>query len=248
MDAPRENLIRGYRPGLRIAAADETRAADGDGPADGVLHGHFTVFDQWTEIDSYFEGRFLERISKGAFKKTIGERASAVKVLVDHGHNRQFDLPIGTPSLIREEDFGPYYEVELVDAADIRDILTPRLRAGLMGASFMFNVLQDSWVEEPKTSEGNPLGLPERTITEVRLHEFGPVQWPAYEAATAKVRSLTDHFRSLATPDPDEPQPGTRHVDEPVPPTEEAAQPEHFRGSTPAQLSTRLMLLTSRKG
>ena len=249
MDAPRENLLRGYPPGLQQPRTEQRAADEGDPPeGDRTLYGHFTPFNQWSEIDSMFEGRFLEQIAPGAFRKTFKERGDQVKVMFNHGHSQRFeDLPLGTISLLREEGFGPYYEVDLFDTPDIRDELVPRLRAEVLGASFMFNVLQERWDDEPEQSDHNPLGLPERTITEVRLHEFGPVVWPAYEAATAKVRSLTDHFRSLATPDNDEPPSGTRQVDEPVPPTDEAAQPEHFRGSTPAQLSTRLMLLSTRK-
>jgi hypothetical protein len=69
----------------------------------------------------------------------------------------------------------------------------------VLGASFRFRVLADSWVEEPGKSADNPEGIPERTITEVRLFEFGPVVYPASPDATAGVRGLTDYFfeRSL---------------------------------------------------
>jgi hypothetical protein len=58
----------------------------------------------------------------------------------------------------------------------------------------MFNVLRDEWNEEPGRSEHNPDGIPERTIKEVRLLEFGPVTWPANPAATAGLRSNTDRY------------------------------------------------------
>lgn len=235
MDAPRDNLIRGYRPGLRFGVAGETR--DDEDLGDGrTMFGHFTVFDQFTEIDSYFEGHFLERIAKGAFKKTFAERG-APKVMVDHGRGIVFDnMPLGVPDVLREEDFGPYYEVPLVHSRLVDDELIPRLRAGLMGASFMFNVLREDWNEEPDPSDANPLGLPERTVTEVRLHEFGPVVWPAYEAATAKVRSLTDHFNDRTSPRraaTDE-HPAE---DDAAPTTGDAAasDEQHLSGLTPAQ-------------
>ncbi len=45
-----------------------------------------------------------------------------------------------------------------------------------------------------KRSEHNPQGLPERTVTEMRVREFGPVTLPAYAGATAGIRSMTDEF------------------------------------------------------
>jgi len=35
--------------------------------------GHFAVFDEWTEINSGFEGNFMERIAKGSFVRSFAE-------------------------------------------------------------------------------------------------------------------------------------------------------------------------------
>ncbi len=85
----------------------------------------------------------------------------------------------------------------------------------------------------------NPQGLPERTISELRLYEFGPVLFPAYQGATAAVRSMTDEFlfaaliedperlrellrtaridlaEILQAPEPDAPERTTPETDEP---------------------------------
>jgi len=42
----------------------------------------------------------------------------------------------------------------------------------------------------------NPDAIPERTILQTQVFEFGPVTFPAYEGASAGVRSLTDWYRS----------------------------------------------------
>jgi Caudovirus prohead protease./Transcription factor WhiB. len=67
-----------------------------------------------------------------------------------------------------------------------------RYLAGLYGSSFRFTVGADNFDAKPGRSDYNPDGLPERTIREAKVAEFGPVTFPAYQGATAGVRSLTD--------------------------------------------------------
>ena len=81
----------------------------------------------------------------------------------------------------------------MFDTAYNRELI-PGLEAGVYGSSFRFRVVQEQWNDEPGVSDHNPKGLPERTITEVRLFEQGPVTFPASPTATAGVRSLTDQF------------------------------------------------------
>jgi len=72
--------------------------------------------------------------------------------------------------------------------------LAPGLKAGAYGASFRFNVLAEVFNIRAKASEYNPKGLPERTVKELHMPEFGLVTFPAYAGATAGMRSLTDAF------------------------------------------------------
>lgn len=193
---PVDNLFRGIADGIDLRA---------DTDVDGTtMYGHFTPFDTWSEIESWYEGRFLERTVKGAFRKTIRENRDQVKVQFDHGFDFNVgDALLGPIDVLREEDEGPYYEVPLLDTDYNRDRILPMLQGRLMdgtsrgsvlGASYRFRVVKEEWVRAPKASDANPEALPERTIREVRLFEFGPVVYPAFPTATAKVRSLTDHF------------------------------------------------------
>jgi HK97 family phage prohead protease len=201
---PREGLTRATVPGPKLALIpgkakaspdfEALRATNGDA---SVMWGHFAVFNQWTEINSGFEGRFMERFALGAFKKTIREQRNSIRAIFQHGRDPQIgDKPLGAISELREDSVGVYYEVLLLEASYVRDLVLPGLRADLYGASFRFRVIREEIVDDPGRSEWNPAGLPERTVREVQVHEFGPVTFPAYLRATAGVRSrsLTDQF------------------------------------------------------
>jgi len=151
----------------------------------------------------------LESVRAGAFSKTIRENRDRIVCSFDHGYDPQIgDKPMGPITVLREDDDGAYYEVPLLDTDYNRNFILPALQGrtidgrnlgSVLGASFRFRVVKDEWNMDPKQSDHNPDGIPERTITEVRLFEFGPVVYPASSAATAEVRCLTDHYfeRSL---------------------------------------------------
>jgi HK97 family phage prohead protease len=214
MNAPREGLYRGLPLESRLlnlgpepvalrTGAEFTRDA-GDTETSTTMVGHFAVFGEWTRISSWFEGEFLERIAPGAFTKTIAERRDMIRVQFDHGFDSFVgDAPLGPIAVLREDDIGVWYEVPLLDTDYNRNRVLPMLEGrtmsgeqfgSLLGASFRFSVVREEWNDEPERSDYNRDGLPERTITELKLAEFGPVVFPAYHAATAGVRSLTDHY------------------------------------------------------
>lgn len=185
VNPPRENLVRAVFPGTELRANED---------GSRTLHGQFSVFNEWAEISSAWEGRFMERIAPGAFSKTIAENRNSIKVLYDHGHDPSIgNKPLGPIRSLQESDTGADYEVDLLDTSYNRDLI-PALEAGLLGASFRMKVMRENYDKKVEESEHNPLGLPERTIQEIRLYEFGPVTFPAYEGATAGVRSLTDDW------------------------------------------------------
>jgi HK97 family phage prohead protease len=185
---PTEDLVRGVVPFELERDADDPSSMP-------TMVGYFTRFNIWTEINSLFEGHFMERFAFGSLKKTIRENRDRMRVLLNHGHDPQLgDKPLGPIEVLREEEEGPWYEVPLLDAAYVREDVLPGLEAGLYGASFRFSVMKEEFEEKPKRNKHNPDGLPERTITEAKVFEFGPVTFPAYAGATAGVRSLTDEF------------------------------------------------------
>lgn len=191
------HLIRGGAMAPALTTSPRTRAEGDDAAAAAdempVMTVEFSRFDTWYEIDSWWEGRFLERTKKGAFKRTIkSQGAAGIKVLFNHGRDMQIHQKVlGVASILEERDTSPYMEVPLLDTSYNRD-LVPGLEAGAYGSSFMFEVIGESWNREPGAADHNPEGLPERTITEIKLFEAGPVTWPANPDATAGLRSGVD--------------------------------------------------------
>lgn len=49
------------------------------------LSGYFARFDEWAEINSKFEGHFLERVAPGRFARTIAEDRAKIRLLLEHG-------------------------------------------------------------------------------------------------------------------------------------------------------------------
>lgn len=185
------HVVRGWRPGS--VRDDEP---DTDQPSDvlGTLFGHFSVFDSWYRVASWWEGDFIERIAPGSFTKTMNERRKQIVVAFDHGYDPVIgDKVLGPIDDLREDAVGAYYEVGLLDTSYNRD-LAPALRRDLYSASFRFQVVREDWVREPEPSDHNPDGVDERTIREVKLFEFGPVTYPANPQATASMRCLTDSY------------------------------------------------------
>lgn len=196
----RDDLIR--MVDLPTAEVEYRAATDG---GLGTLTGYAAVFNSDTTIDSW-EGRFVERIAPGAFAKTLRDRGNMVKVLFNHGFDPSIgDKPLGKPSVMKENSRGLYVEVPLDDTSYNRDLVASLKSGALDGMSFRFSVVRE---EVDESSD-----LPVRTLRELKLYEFGPVTFPAYEATTAGVRAR-DAYQAWRQTHPVEVS--TAEVDEPV--------------------------------
>jgi HK97 family phage prohead protease len=168
--APKQNVCR--------AAPFELRsAAGGDG---FTLEGYGAVFDVPTRIDSW-EGKFDEKIARGAFSKTIRQRKPVLQF--DHGRDvATGSVPIGAIQELREDRKGLFVRARLHDNPRVEPIRQAIESGAIDGMSFRFSVVRELWDETDD--------IPLRTINEVDLYELGPVVFPAYEATTVGVRSL----------------------------------------------------------
>ena len=130
------------------AAPASVRALRSD-DAMPIMEVRFSRFDTWYEIDSWWEGRFLERTRRGAFTKTIKERLSQIRCLYDHGYDPQIgNKVLGSIESLTEEHDSPVGVVRLFDTSYNRDLL-PGLEAGVYGSSFRFRVVKEEWNDDP---------------------------------------------------------------------------------------------------
>lgn len=192
MQTPAIDVVRAIPLVAELRAADPT--ADGEPAGMPTMDVRFSAFNKWYEVDSLWEGTFVERTVPGSFKQTIRDDIAGVKVLFDHGFDPQIgNKVLGPIESLSEDADSPLGVVPLLDTSYNRDLL-PGLEKGVYGSSFRMRVTKESWDDEPKPSDYNPRGLPERTIQQVRLFEFGPVTFPANPDSTASLRSLTDSY------------------------------------------------------
>lgn len=195
----------------------EFRDDDTDDGRIGTLVGYAAVFNEDTRIDSW-EGKFVERLAPGAFAKTLKDRGSKVKVLFNHGFDPQIgDKPLGKPYRMEEDEVGLATEVPLDDTSYNRDLVASLRSGALDGMSFRFSVTREDWDNE----DADNGDLPIRTIREVKLYEFGPVTFPAYEATTAGVRGREAYqaWRTRKDPHSSDADPVTSELSPDTPPT-----------------------------
>jgi HK97 family phage prohead protease len=174
---------------LETASTRSRQKVRSEDDGDAVLYGLAAPFGSWTRIESSWEGPILERVAAGAFRRTLAERGDEVKVLFDHGQDPTIgSKPLGRISVLEERTNGLFYEVELSSTSYNQD-LAALLGDGLLGASFRFRIVHEQMDLKPARSRHNPDRLPERTLKDVDLFELGPVAFPAYQDATAGLRS-----------------------------------------------------------
>jgi HK97 family phage major capsid protein/HK97 family phage prohead protease len=179
--------LRPPKDGIR-AMPPGTVVEDGEGR---TLTGRLAT--GWAEIDSASEGHFMERFAPGAFRKTFAENRANIKILFQHGRDPELgNKPIAALQDVGEDADGAYYRADLLDG--IPPLILDGLRRGLYGSSHTFRVIREEWLDRPKKSAFNPKALPERTVKEAHVWEFGPVTWPSYAGTDTLARSLSDEF------------------------------------------------------
>lgn len=184
---------------------------EGD-PGDGLtFRGYAAVFNEPTTIDSW-EGRFLEQVAPGSFRKSLKERTPVFQF--DHGQHPMIgSIPLGRITDVREDEAGVYVEARLEDNWLVQPVRDAIASGSINGMSFRFEVVRDRWT----TPDGKVITDPEeimeriyrptedglmlRTLLEVKSRELGPVVFPAYDGTSGAVRSVTLDLTRMGDPE-----------------------------------------------
>lgn len=209
---------------VREAPFGLVRAADDDGPDDGLtLDGYGAVFNTVTIIDSY-EGRFKEQNAPGSMKRSF--RETPPKIQFDHGrHPLIGSIPIAALRSVTEDshpELAPNGGAHIIGRVFGNWLMEPVRDAieaeAISGMSYRFSVVREQWqypdgkvirddeelrVELRKSWYDD---VPDdelllRTLKELKVPEMGPVVWPAYEATSVSVRSKVIDLGRLHDPE-----------------------------------------------
>lgn len=169
-----------------IQVGFEIREANSD---TGYVRGYASVFNQYTEA-------YHEVVAPGAFTKTIKESKGILPVFKAHNMNVQLGHGISAA----EDDYGLDVEGNML----INDIPEARAEFALIkqahelgkprGLSFGFIALQEKQIEFKHKGK---VYVDVRQLQEVKLLEWSPVPFPAYDRAGIKKYRNYDYSFNL---------------------------------------------------
>ena len=127
-------------------------------------------------------GGFTERISEGAFKKTIKE--NDIRSLFNHDSNYVLARTKNKSLTLQEDGKGLFFNAKLPDTTYARDLVANIKAKNITQNSFGFKTVLDKWNKD----------MTKRELLEVRLFDVGPVTFPAYPQTTVSARSILDMY------------------------------------------------------
>ncbi|KPI46282.1 peptidase U35 [Clostridioides difficile] len=146
------------------------------------ISGYAAIFsDNYTKLQDRWGDTFYEKISRGAFLKTLADNAKDKFMLINHDWNKIVGRT-NSNLILEEDEHGLRFEVDVPATTDGNDLLE-NVRLGLIrGCSFGFNIVNsktrwdDDWTFY-------------RDITEVELFEITATPMPAYNDTEINCRS-----------------------------------------------------------
>ena len=140
---------------------------------EGIVEGYLTA---WDTVDSY-----KTSFQRGCFKRTFEERGHKIRLMWNH------EKLAGKVLECREDDYGPFVQVQFNLDTQIGKDAFAHVRAGDVDAfSFGFIVVDDAFINK------------NRTFTEVKVMECGPVVFEANGAAKITDSRAEDFSETIA--------------------------------------------------
>ncbi len=174
-----------------------TRSLELESRAEGMsrISGYGAVYYDPNDAGTEFElmPGSVERIMPGSFDRPI--REDDIRSFFNHDENFVLGRNTANTLQLSSDSRGLRYAVDPPDTQTVRDLVIGPIRRGdVDGSSFMFRVEPGDarWEEEERNGES----LWVRNIEQFsRVLEVGPVTLPAYQSATAGLRS--EEIRSV---------------------------------------------------
>lgn len=146
------------------------------------ISGYAAVFnDNYTKLHDRWGDTFYEKVSRGAFLKTLADNTRDKFMLINHDWNKVIGRT-NSNLILEEDEHGLRFELDIPATTDGNDLLE-NVRLGLIkGCSFGFNIVNsktrfdDDWTFY-------------RDITEVELFEITATPIPAYNDTEINCRS-----------------------------------------------------------
>ena len=178
----------------------EVRAGESGGVTfDGVA----SVVDTPYSVRDMF-GEFSETITRGAFAKTLKEKAD-VRLLVNHEGVPLARTKSNTLRLSAQPDLRAVAELDPANPT-VQEIRSAMSRGDLDQMSIGFRVHRQEWNED----------YTERQIREVELFDVSVVTYPASPTTTASLRAIDDLLRAFPAGgeyDPDDVRRAMAHLE-----------------------------------
>lgn len=167
-----------------------------------TIEGYAATFDAPYKVREA-GATFVERISPGAFAKSLRERGDKVQCLFNHGNDPAIGkLPVGLWTELTEDSHGLRVFGRLLDTPQAESVRVAIAAGAIDKMSVMFQVVDELWRDRAtgerlteqqlsralsNSHDGEPTVL--RDIKAVRLLECGPVTFPASESTSVGVRA-----------------------------------------------------------
>ncbi|WP_346817068.1 HK97 family phage prohead protease [Staphylococcus equorum] len=164
---------------LRFNPSDITSNEDGSLKVSGYVN----KTDEPSNMLQKSAKRFVEKISRGAFKNALLNKGKDIDFLAEHDKKRILASTKNQSLSLFEDDNGLFMEATITPTSWGKDTYE-MIKSGLYtNMSFGFKAIKDEW---KKTG----IGLYERTIRELELFEVSVVKNPAYASTTIEARGI----------------------------------------------------------